>query len=90
MRLCNFMHNRFFLIRIKYDKLVKSQIPMAKKKAPPILQNWRGAQILSDDLYLAYYEETKDAAQQRIWTFYEAIKYHALRDGTDRTIHMNG
>ena len=31
------------------------------------------AQILSDDLYLAYYEETKDAAQQRIWTFYQAI-----------------
>jgi hypothetical protein len=25
-------------------------------------------------LYLAYHEETKDEAQQRIWTFYEAIK----------------
>jgi hypothetical protein len=24
-------------------------------------------------LYLAYHEETKDEAQQRIWTFYEAI-----------------
>jgi hypothetical protein len=32
-------------------------------------------QILSDDSYLAYYEETKDEAQQRIWTFYEAIKF---------------
>jgi hypothetical protein len=31
---------------------------------------------MSDDLYLAYHEETKDAAQQRIWTFYEAIKYN--------------
>ena len=41
---------------------------MAKKK-----YQIRGAQILSDDLYLAYYEETKNAAQQRIWTFYEAI-----------------
>jgi hypothetical protein len=26
-------------------------------------------------LYLAYHEETKDAAQQRIWTFYEAINH---------------
>jgi len=41
---------------------------MAKKKL-----QIRGAQILSDDSYLAYFEETKDAAQQRIWTFYEAI-----------------
>ena len=24
-------------------------------------------------MYLAYHEETKDAAQQRIWTFYEAV-----------------
>jgi len=46
---------------------------MAKKKAPPNLINWRGALILSDDLYLVYHEETKDEAQQRIWTFYEAI-----------------
>jgi len=46
---------------------------MAKKKASPIIQNWQGAQILSDDLYLAYHEESKDAAQQRIWTFCEAI-----------------
>jgi len=28
-------------------------------------------------LYLAYHEETKDEAQQRIWTFYEAIKIHS-------------
>ena len=34
----------------------------------------QGAQILSDDLRLAYHEETKDEAQHRIWTFYEAIK----------------
>jgi hypothetical protein len=33
----------------------------------------QGAQILRDDLYLTYHEETKDVAQQRIWTFYEAI-----------------
>jgi len=43
---------------------------MAKKKAPI-----QGAQILSDDLYLSYYEETKDEAQHRIWAFYEAIKH---------------
>ncbi|MDA3897907.1 MAG: hypothetical protein PF482_17380 [Desulfobacteraceae bacterium] len=48
---------------------------MAKKKAPPFLSNWQGVQILSDDLYLAYHEETKGAAQQRIWTFYEAITF---------------
>ncbi|MCD6586822.1 MAG: hypothetical protein J7K96_13785, partial [Desulfobacteraceae bacterium] len=33
----------------------------------------QGAQILSDDSYLAYFEETKNAAQHRIWTFYEAV-----------------
>jgi hypothetical protein len=38
----------------------------------------RGAQILSDDSYLAYYEEAKDAAQQKIWTFYEAIIFISL------------
>jgi len=30
-------------------------------------------------LYLAYYEETKNAAQQRIWTFYEAIKIDKMK-----------
>jgi len=43
---------------------------MAKKKI-----QIRGAQILSDDLYLAYHEEMKDQAQQRIWTFCEAINF---------------
>ena len=28
---------------------------------------------MSDDSYLAHYEEARDAVQQRIWTFYEAI-----------------
>ena len=28
---------------------------------------------MSYNLYLAYHEETKDEAQQRIWTFCEAI-----------------
>jgi hypothetical protein len=28
---------------------------------------------MSDDSYLAYYEKTNDAAQQRICSFYEAI-----------------
>ena len=40
----------------------------------------QGAQILSDDSYLAYYEETKDVAQQRIWTFYEAINFKRKRN----------
>ncbi|MCD6584500.1 MAG: hypothetical protein J7K96_01940, partial [Desulfobacteraceae bacterium] len=39
----------------------------------------RGAQILSDDSYLAYFEETKDVAQQRIWTFYEAILFRNIK-----------
>ena len=29
---------------------------------------------MSDDSYLAYFEGTKDAAQHRIWTFYEAVR----------------
>jgi hypothetical protein len=36
--------------------------------------------ILSDDLYLAYHEETKDAAQHRIWTFYDAINNESNAD----------
>jgi len=62
-------------LRGNHDGTVKSRIQTAKKKAPPNLINWRGAQILSDDLYLAYHEETKDEAQQRIWTFYEAVNH---------------
>ena len=42
---------------------------MAKKKV-----QIQGAQILSDDSYFSYFEETKDAAQRRSWTFYEAIR----------------
>lgn len=38
----------------------------------------QGAQILCDDLYLAYHEATKDAALRRIWTFYEAIKIKSM------------
>jgi len=56
-----------------FDSLVKIQIPTAKYKSSPNLKNWQGAQILSDDSYLVYFEETKKAAQQRIWTFYEAV-----------------
>ena len=41
---------------------------MAKEKV-----QIQGAQILSDDTYFSYFEETKDAAQRRSWTFYEAI-----------------
>ncbi len=37
---------------------------MAKKKASPIIQNWQGEQILSDDTYFSYFKETKDAAQR--------------------------
>jgi len=41
---------------------------MAKKKV-----QMQGAHILRDDTYFSYFEETKDAAQRRSWTFYEAI-----------------
>ena len=44
------------------------QIRRQRKK----LQIW-GAQILSNDAYLAYAEAARDAAQQKIWTFYEAV-----------------
>ena len=42
------------------DKLVKSKILMAKKKV-----QIQGAQILSDDTYFSYVEETKDAVQPK-------------------------
>jgi len=38
---------------------------MAKKKVHLSYKNWQGAQILSDDSYFSYFEETKDAAQRR-------------------------
>ncbi len=34
-------------------------------------------------MYLAYHEETKDAAQQRIWTFYEAININSYDERCD-------
>jgi len=43
---------------------------MAQKKV-----QIQGAQILSDNSYLAYFEKTRNAAQHRIWTFYEAVNY---------------
>ena len=39
-----------------------------KEKSLPIVLNWQGAQILSDDSYFSYFsyfEETKDAAQPK-------------------------
>ncbi|MFB0505859.1 MAG: hypothetical protein ACETWT_03920, partial [Thermodesulfobacteriota bacterium] len=33
----------------------------------------QGAQILRNEAYLQYAAMTKDAAQRRSWTFYEAI-----------------
>jgi len=33
----------------------------------------QGAQILRNEAYLQYAAVTKDAAQRRSWTFYEAI-----------------
>ena len=47
---------------------------MAKKKVHQANKNWQDAQILSNDSYFLYHEETKDAAQRGSWTFYEAIK----------------
>jgi len=35
-------------------------------------------QILSNDSCLSYHEEAKDAAQHRIWTFYETINFIIL------------
>jgi hypothetical protein len=34
----------------------------------------QGAQILRNEAYLQYAAVTKDAAQRRSWTFYEAVK----------------
>ena len=51
------------------DSLLKSPISTVKKNV-----QIQDAQILSDDKYFSYFEETKDVAQRRSWTFYEAIK----------------
>jgi len=50
------------------DSLLKSPISTVKKNV-----QIQDAQILSDDKYFSYFEETKDVAQRRIWTFYEAV-----------------
>jgi len=42
---------------------------------------------MSDDSYLAYFEEAKDAAQQRIWTFYKAIIIVSLHYTFNRSLH---
>ncbi len=42
------------------------------------------AQILRNEAYLQYAAVTKDAAQRRSWTFYEAIKF-----GTDGSVPQN-
>jgi hypothetical protein len=34
---------------IKFDQVVKSQVPTANYKSSPIVENWQGAQILSKD-----------------------------------------
>jgi hypothetical protein len=34
----------------------------------------QGAQILRNEAYLSYAAMTKDEAQHRRWTFYEAVK----------------
>jgi len=57
-----------------HSEALKVQFYTAKKKALPNLKNWRGAQILGNDSYFAYIEAAEDAAQQRIWAFYEAVE----------------
>jgi len=56
-----------FFIRLILDDFAKKQISTAKYiiKSSPILLNWQGAQILSDDTYFSYVEETKDEAQPK-------------------------
>ena len=59
-------------IRVRYhvDDLVKNQIEMAKKKVQD-----QGERIFRNEVYLSYAAMTKDEAQRRYWTFYEAIKF---------------
>jgi hypothetical protein len=38
----------------------------------------QGAQILRNEAYIWYAAVTKDAAQRRSWTFYEAVKIDGL------------
>ena len=39
----------------------------------------QGAQILRNEAYLQYAAMTKDVAQRRSWTFFEAIKCHFFK-----------
>ncbi len=41
---------------------------MAKKKNPPNHKIGKARKFVNDDSYLAYFEEARDAAQQKIWT----------------------
>ena len=58
-----------FYETIKLDSLVKSRTRRQSKKI-----QIQGAQILRNEAYLQYAAMTKDAAQHRSWTFYEAVK----------------
>jgi hypothetical protein len=51
----------------------------------------QGAQILRNEAYLLYVAMTKDEAQRRRWTFYEAVKFHdyTIRYYTMRDAHCH-
>ena len=68
------------------DKLVKSKITMAKKKVHQSDKTGNARKSFSDDMYFSYFEETKDAAQRRSWTFYEAINLYEIKK-SDHTRH---
>ncbi len=60
----------------KVDGFVKVEIRRQSKKI-----QIQGAQILRDEAYLQYASMTKDAAQHRSWTFYEAVKVKQMKGG---------
>jgi hypothetical protein len=54
---------------MKTDSLVKSQFGWQSEKF-----KIKASQILRNEAYLSYAAVTRDAAQRRYWTFYEAIQ----------------
>ena len=58
---------------------------MAKKKVQD-----QGEQILRNEAYLSYAAKTKDEAQRRYWTFYEAIIILFLKSSEFRCCRNTG
>jgi hypothetical protein len=58
------------------EKMVSQKVQIRRRSKKLQIQ---GAQTLRNEAYLWYAAVTKDAAQRRSWTFYEAVKKTGLQ-----------